>query len=227
MTKRLCVAAILVALGWETSRGENLNLQPDAAQNASTNAFDSRLSMSSPPPQIWANGVGEGFRRGAREFDVTAGFGLGIRDGSVHTHNVVLTTVQFGQVLTDLWGQGHWYQGNVEMLGEAFVGAQFHPETRYLVGVAPVLRYNFATGTRWVPFVDASIGATATAIGRPDLGAVFEFDLQGGPGVQYFFRPNAALIFQDRYLHFSNASLYRVNKGINANTFIVGMGWFF
>ncbi len=78
----------------------------------------------------------------------------------------------------------------MELLGEAFVDAQYHPETRYFVGVDPVMRYNYMTGTRWEPFMDASIGVAATAIGRPDLGAVFEFDLQGGPGVQYFFRPN-------------------------------------
>jgi len=37
----------------------------------------------------------------------------------------------------------------------------------WVVGLTPHLRYNFATGTRWIPFVDGGAGVTATASALP------------------------------------------------------------
>jgi hypothetical protein len=40
------------------------------------------------------------------------------------------------------------------LVGELFSGLQFHPNDRYFVGLTPLLRYNFATGSRWAPLID-------------------------------------------------------------------------
>jgi hypothetical protein len=72
-------------------------------------------------------------------------------------------------------GKDHWYRGNWEVRGELFGGAQFSPENDWLVGLTPHLRYNFATGTRWIPFIDAGSGVMATSIGLPDLSGTLQF----------------------------------------------------
>jgi|SRR5579884_2504169 len=188
---------------------------------------DSHRSLSSSPDGIWADRFGEGYRKGAMEFEGTLGAGVGLREGGGATHDIALSELRVGKVFTKLLGQGCWYQGNIEMLGELFVGAQFHPEARYFVGILPVFRYNWILGGRWVPFIDLGAGVAATQIGGPDLGCRFEFNLQAGPGVKYYFRDNLAFIGQWRYFHFSDGGITTQNKGVNVSTILLGVSWAF
>jgi hypothetical protein len=216
------------ALGCALAHGEELSLAYNSNQ-ASTN-FESRSNLTLAPPAsngIWVDDTRESLRRGAIEFEASFGAGLGIRDSRAYQHDLALAEFRLGRVVSETFGKGHWYRGNFEIFCEAFVGSQFNPSPRYFVGAGPVLRYESPTGTRWVPFLDLSLGLTGTAIGHPDLGANFEFDLQGGPGVKYYFRDNMAFIFQYRYLHFSNAGLFPHNHGINANVLLLGASWAF
>ena len=209
------------------ARAENFNTAQNGNSLSPNLGYDTRLTLSAPTTRIWAGDVGESFRNGAWEFEGTLGAGLGLRNASRYVHHIALTELRVGRIMTDDLGKGHCYEGNVEILGEVFVGAQFHPQARYLVSGAPVLRYNFMTGTRWVPFVDGGAGLAATAIGHPDLGANWEFALQAGPGVKYYFRDNASFVMQYRYLHFSNGGLYANNHGINENLLLLGISWGF
>ncbi|MDB6021052.1 MAG: hypothetical protein JWQ04_909 [Pedosphaera sp.] len=219
--------ALLVGLPCAAARGQDFGTAQSTNAPPPGLGYDSRMTLSPCKQGMWADEVGEGYRKGAWEFEATLGAGLGVKYGSTTKHNLAFSELRIGRVMTGELGKGHWYQGNVELLGEVFVGTQFNPQLRYFAGAAPVLRYNFMTGTRWVPFVDASAGVLSTAIGRPDLGGNFEFDLQGGPGIKYFFRNNAAFIFQYRYLHFSSAGIYHPNKGVNANNLLLGVSWGF
>jgi lipid A 3-O-deacylase len=124
-------------------------------------------------------------------------------------------------------GEGYWYRGNWEIRGELFSGGQFSPTAEALVGVAPHLRYNFATSTRWVPYVDVGGGLAATSIGPPDLSHTFEFNLQAATGVRWFIRDNVALNIEARYLHISCAGIDRPNLGLNNVNGMVGISWFF
>ena len=117
-------------------------------------------------------------------------------------------------------------RGNWELLADLFGGYQFHPEGVYFAGLSPHLRYNFATRTRFVPFVDVGAGATATDIREPDLSTTFEFNLQGGGGTHYFLRDDLALTFQWRFIHLSNAGIKYTNLGVNNSTFLLGLSWF-
>lgn len=155
-----------------------------------------------------------------------AGFSAsGIGDKS--THDLALSKFYYGHVLGDLEGPDKWYQGNWELLEEIFAGGQFNPESHYLVGETTVIRYNFVTGTRWVPFLDGGAGVLGTDIGGPDLGTVFEFNEQGGPGIKYFWRKDSALTFQYRYTHMSNAGIKEPNQGVNEHMFYAGITWDF
>lgn len=136
-------------------------------------------------------------------------------------------TTHVGWVLSDLVGEKKWYRGNWEAVGELFGGAQFNPNEAYVVGMTPLLRYNFATGVRWVPFVKGGAGVSWTEIGKPDLGSRFEFQLVGGVWTHWFCCDNLAVTFQARFAHLSNAGTARPNNGVKASVFLAGLTWFF
>src|SRR6267143_2692044 len=115
------------------------------------------------PQSTWENGVGEGFRSSAQSITASAGATYGFAAfGSRQGHDLALVSLTYGHMLGSTMGQDHWYRGNFEGRLELFTGAQFSPSSEWLVGLTPHLRYNFATGTRWIPFVDAGAGVTAT-----------------------------------------------------------------
>ncbi|MFZ5556187.1 MAG: acyloxyacyl hydrolase [Pseudomonadota bacterium] len=181
-------------------------------------------------PGIWKNGVGSGFRKGAREAGAAVAAGFGVRAvGGVRKHDLALATGHYGWVLTGVLAPDRWYRGNLELIGEVFAGGQFHPDEAYFVGVTPMLRYNFATGSRWVPFVEAGAGMSVTNIDGdgPDLSGNFQFNLQGGAGTHYFLGDDFAVTLGYRWLHFSNAGINSPNKGTNTQMFRIGVAWFF
>ena len=174
------------------------------------------------------DGIGSGFCKDTFQAGGTFGAGFGTRVfGSKQTHDLALASVNYGWVFTDLMAPDKWYRGNLELVAELFAGAQFHPNNRYLVGLTPLIRYNFATGSRWVPFFNAGAGLSATNIDGVDLTGTFQFNLQGGAGTHYFLNDRTAITVQYRWLHFSNAHIQDPNYGVNTQMFLAGVTWFF
>jgi len=147
--------------------------------------------------------------------------------GSRQEHDLGLVSIAYGRMLGGVEGDGRWYRGNWEIRAEVFGGEEFSPSSDWLIGVTPHLRYNFATGTRIIPFVDLGAGVTATGIGSPDLSGTFEFNLQANIGLHYFIRNNLALTFEAGYLHISCAGMHCPNLGLNTVKGMVGVTWFF
>jgi opacity protein-like surface antigen len=152
--------------------------------------------------------------------------GLRIFGGS-QNHDLALVSLAYGQMLGPVLGAGHWYGGIGELRLEAFGGSQFLPKSNFIFGVTPYLRYDFATGTRWIPFVDAGAGVTATDISRPDLSDTFEFNLQTGAGLHYQVSAHWALTVEWRYFHISDAGLTHPNNGVNGMMGMIGLTRFF
>ena len=184
--------------------------------------------LLSPKPGIWEDEVGNGFRPGTDSFSFGMGASYGVATfGSHEAHDLALLSLEYGHMLGHVVGGDHWYRGNFEFRAELFSGAEFSPNTEWVVGLTPHLRYNFATGTRWVPFVDLGAGVTATSIGPPDLSNYFEFNLQAEVGVHRFLRDNLAVTLEARYMHMSCAGLTSPNAGLNTVMGLVGLSWFF
>src|SRR5262249_10321985 len=108
-----------------------------------------------------------------------------------------------------------------------FGGAQYSPLTEWVVGLTPHLRYNFATGARWIPFIDAGTGVTVTSIGSPDLSSTFEFNLKATAGVHWVLNDTLALTSEINGMHMSDAGIHQPNHGVNNVIFMVGLTWFF
>jgi len=186
------------------------------------------FSLAPAGHSLWESGIGEGFRSGAQTFSVEAGSiqGLGIF-GSLQAHDLALLSVSYGHMLGHPVGVGHFYKGNWELRGELFGGAEFSPASEWVIGLAPHLRYSFATGTRFIPFIDGGAGATATSIRAPDLSNTFEFNLQGIIGMHVFLRENLALTVDARLLHMSCAGISNPNRGLNGVGGMFGLTFLF
>ncbi len=195
-----------------------------------TDFISEPVLQSDPQPQgIWQGNVGDGFRSTVQTVSLEAGATAGfVAFGGRQEHDLALTSLSYGHMWGDVKGKDHWYRGNWEIRGELFGGGQFSPSTGdLLIGLTPHLRYNFATGTRWIPFIDAGAGVTATGIEGPDLSGTFEFNLQANTGVHWFVRDNMAVTVEVGYLHVSCGGLHDPNLGLNAVKGMAGITWFF
>ncbi len=186
------------------------------------------LALEPPAPSLWEAGVGEGFRSSVQTLTVQAGATYGFAAlGADQAHDLALLSLSYGHMLGHTVGRDRFYRGNWEIRAELFGGAQFSPSSEWVVGLTPHLRYNFATGTRWIPYIDAGAGVTATSIRPPDLSNTFEFNLQAGAGVRWFFRDNVALTLDAHFLHMSCAGISKPNLGLNGLAGMAGLTWFF
>ena len=211
---RLFVLAAM-SLGFRGADAQEPVAVPQSAVGSQTNG-------------IWLGAVGEGFQRGAQSLAVQFGAAAGLAAfGSEQAHDLALASISYGRVVGPLYGEDRWFRGNLETRLELFGGAQFSPGRAWLVGLSPHLRYIFATGTHWMPFVDGGLGVSATSIGLPDLSSIFQFNLQGGGGCHWFLRDDLALTIEARYLHVSSAGISRPNQGVNSVMGMLGLTWFF
>ena len=177
---------------------------------------------------IWEDEARGGFHRGTQTLSLEAGatYGVTIFGGS-QKHDLALASLSYGYMLSRVVAEDHWFRGNWEVRAELFGGSEFSPNDNWVAGFTPHLRYDFAIGTKWVPFVDGGAGVNGTGIGPPDLSHTFEFNLQFGGGVHRFLRPNLALTAEVKYFHMSCAGLSSPNLGLNGVTGMVGLSRFF
>jgi len=220
---------VLLSIGTVAAFTLHLGAQSAGPAAAPAPAENPPTQPPPEPPGIWsAEGVGHGFRAHVKELGASLGAGISTDDiGGKETHDMMLGRVYYGVMLGNPVALDKWYGGNWEFMQEVFGAWQFHPASRYLTGTTSFLRYNFATGTRWVPFLDGGIGLSATDIANPDLGSTGEFNGQIGPGLQYFWSDHTALTMQYRYMHTSDGGLSSPNQGLNENILYVGVTWVF
>ena len=78
-----------------------------------------------------------------------------------------------------------------------------------------------------MPFVHNGAGVTSTSIWLPDVAGTFEFDLQTGAGIKWFFRNNVALAIEARYIHFSCVGMLHPKLGLGGIADTLGKTYFF
>lgn len=201
---------------------------PGGAFADSTALAEPKFNFDSVRNSVWDTDVGNGFRKHATEVGIAGGVGFGVRIFSTtQYHDLGLGAVHVGTMLSGPIAKDHFWRGNLELIGTLFGGQQFHPHGAYVVGLAPLLRYNFATDTPLVPYVGGGAGVSLTDIRHPDLSTDFEFNLQLGAGVHWFFNPKISATLEGRLLHLSNAGIAEPNNGVNTVLVLAGVNWFF
>jgi hypothetical protein len=114
----------------------------------------------------------------------------------------------------------------VDVVSQGILGNAIHPGGRML-GYAQLFRLRAKNYGRVVPFFELGAGVQHTTLYRraPELTGALQFSPQAGPGVEYFFRPQRALVIQYRYMHVSNADIELPNLGFNASMLSIGFRW--
>ena len=168
---------------------------------------------------FWAN-------RGHWNFGFQVGYAVenAIPRNISHIH-MLIAQPQLGFIVHDFKGSKFPLR-RFEILGEGILGGAVHPGGRML-GATPIFRFDFRPWGRVVPFLDVGSGPlnTTTNEHAPELTGHFQFMSQGGAGIQYFFRPQRALVLEYRYLHLSNAGVEPPNHGFNASMITIGFRW--
>jgi len=171
----------------------------------------------------------EGFQSGTWHLGLMGGYSIphkifAPRFANVHFAPLLL---QIGYTVTDVHGPFP-VRGSLELLFEPTFMITTSPSTTFGQGASLLLRYNFATGTRWVPFFDLGMGILHWNLRLPTiLETQFNFTLQGGPGLHYFATDHLAITGQVRLNHISNADTEKPNIGVNSSVYLLGVSYFF
>jgi len=145
-------------------------------------------------------------------------------NGRSENRSAAFVLPRLGFVVTDPLGAG-WWRGNVEVLAEPLFARFTQPFAAEAAGGSLVLKYNFLSFGRWMPFWDAGAGMIWTNLAPrvQEQSTQLEFVLETGPGVHYFMTDTVTLTMGVRLHHISNGGLGDRNTGINAVLPYVGL----
>jgi lipid A 3-O-deacylase len=170
------------------------------------------------------------FGFGKQSLGLSAGYGFALPVGG--SKSPELEDIEFLYV-TPRWGVGisdplgeSWYRGNFELLLEGTFLYMLEPKSGIAGGLAPVVRYNFWTGTRIIPFLQAGAGVIALDADLRRQADGLNFILQSGLGLHIFLSPSTAVTGEWRFHHISNAGIHDRNAGINSSLFMLGLTFF-
>ncbi|MEJ2007294.1 MAG: acyloxyacyl hydrolase, partial [Acidobacteriota bacterium] len=151
---------------------------------------------------------------------LTFGFQLGLAlENSIPrdlSHiNMIIAQPQIGMIV---WNSPHSRLPikRFELVSEGILGGSTHPGGE-LFGTSLLFRFGLKPMGRFVPYIDAGSGPVHTTIDTraSELTGSTQFLSQGGAGLQCFFAPGRAVVFEYRYFHMSNAGLQPPNPGFN------------
>jgi len=118
-------------------------------------------------------------------------------------------------------------RGALEIGVEPLYQRYVEPVDAFYAGLAAVVRYHLLPFGRLVPYVEVAGAAGGTDLKVPEIDSNFSFLLFGGAGLSYFVSDRVALYAGYRFQHVSNARTSSPNFGVNSNTGVVGMSYFF
>ena len=165
-------------------------------------------------------------------------FVLSLDGGGGSQNNLEHKQVQTG---LDLW----YLQGRVSILpfgtsgGDGFFYGAFEagfepifqkytgPVDAYFAGLGLAARYHFLSLGGFVPYLELGAAAGRTNLRVIEIDSRFAFRLYGGLGVSLFVTDSAALYAGYRMVHISNGNTSRPNRGLEADTGVAGISFFF
>ena len=171
----------------------------------------------------------EGFQSGTWHLGVKSGYGDShkIFAGRESGVNFAPLFFQIGYTVTDVHGPFP-VRGSLEVIFEPTLLFITEPDKAFGKGASILLRYNFVTNTRWVPFFEAGIGILHWDLHIPrDLNSQLNFAILAGPGVNYFMTDNLAVTGQVGLHHLSNGGRSSPNVGVNSSMYLLGVSYYF
>jgi opacity protein-like surface antigen len=175
----------------------------------------------------WAFDPAEVYRQGALVISGEAGYGAEIHFYDTFTGlEFVNAGVRVGVLPFGTTGPGI-LQGALEVGLEPIYQRYVSPVGAFYAGLAAVTRYHFTSLGRFVPYVELAGAAGGTDLRVAEQRSSFAFLLFGGAGLSYFVADRTAIYAGYRFQHVSNAYTSSPNVGINSNSGVVGVSYFF
>ena len=171
----------------------------------------------------------ETFKRGSWLLSAEGGYGWQADVGSDRP----FTGLEFGNVgirvgLLPFGPAGPGFlRGALELGLEPLYQRYTEPVDAFYAGLAAVVRYHFLPFGRLVPYIEVAGAAGGTDLKVPEIDSNFSFLLIGGAGLSYFVADRVSLYAGYRFQHVSNARTSSPNFGVNSNTGVVGVSYFF
>ena len=179
------------------------------------------MKAPSPPAvtDFWSN-------RGHWTFGAQLGFALEITDPHRPSHIALLIAQPNAGFIVKNFNTPGFPVSRFSLVSEGILGGAVHPGG-HLFGQALLLRFDGKPTHRVVPFFNCGAGVMNTSINEhaKELTGSTQFNPQGGFGIQYFFSPQRALVFEYRYMHMSNNSIQPPNFGFNSSMITIGFRW--
>ena len=182
------------------------------------------------------------FAKKQYEFGFSLGYGFSINlppETSIGGQRTEIRAIHFSPNfkynITGLWGKS-FHRGALYWVVEPTVvvstvdpeknGVIVDQSPNFMIGLVPLqLEYKFLNlGRSWAPFVFAGVGGAWGDFfeGAVEISTAFEFILQTGAGVEYFFNNGTSINFNYRLWHLSNSNIKSPNTGLNAHVFSLG-----
>jgi lipid A 3-O-deacylase len=157
------------------------------------------------------------------------GGGGGVLHGSRKDTQVLISGLGFGKHLTHIHGSGV-FRGSFEYAVEVITLFLVFQQTTRTAGFSftPLLMKWDCLRTNGQPrmFLEVGAGMAFTSSQVPIGASRFNFTPQTGIGFYFGSRTNRAASLELKYIHISNAGLYRHNPGINTVDILLGFHWF-
>jgi hypothetical protein len=172
----------------------------------------------------------EAFARRTMILSVLVGGGA---QNNIQSHGSIsgVTLLNLGYRMSYLpfepFGSG-WYRGAFEPGLEGWFQYYLEPDSATAQGAKLAFRYNFlGLGGRLVPYVEALAGVGGTSLKVKEIRSTVTFVLEVGVGLQYLLNREMAVYGGYRFHHLSNGNVESPNRGIEADTGVVGLSFFF
>ena len=103
----------------------------------------------------------------------------------------------------------------------------FEPKGAFYLGAGLALRYHFLSLGRFVPYIEAAGTAGGTNLKVFEIDSTFTFVVWGGVGASFFVTDQTGLYPGYRFEHVSNGHTSDPNRGLEFNSGVFGVSYFF
>jgi lipid A 3-O-deacylase len=124
------------------------------------------------------------------------------------------------------FGKG-WLKGALETGLESWFQYYLEPDTATAEGLKGALRYHVLGFGPLVPYIEATGGAGGTNLKVREIRSIFTFVVEAGAGVSYFVTREMAINAGYRFQHLSNGHTASPNRGVNSDSGIIGLTYYF
>jgi opacity protein-like surface antigen len=204
--------AVLLMIAWT-----GLPVTGRAQANPSSPPPTQPLRATSDAAPPWTN-------RGHWNFGLQVGYGVenAIPNNISHV-NLLIFQPHVGLIVRD-FQRGPLQR--FEIVNEGLLGNAVHPGG-HLWGNSLFFRFDAKGRRKVMPFLNLGAGMMHTTLNSrvPEVSGRLQFMPQAGLGIQYFFSPQRALVFEYRYFHMSNAGIQQPNDGFNGSMLTIGFRW--